>query len=135
VRLIYGKRDAVLVYTVLTIEHPRRLANVVEAARIDWRAISPRHGDNFFGLSSLMEAIPQAKASVRDTRNSSSMHEQYADTIENLASRFSLARLAGRCGAEPMEKNDWRWKGTKLVSVNAGRTDTAHYMLAVRRSD
>src|ERR1700692_1510192 len=64
VTLIYGERDAVVVDTLLAVEHTKEL--------IDWIAASGRnlttiyithaHGDHFLGLKLLLNRFPETRA-------------------------------------------------------------------------
>src|SRR5216684_5992563 len=62
--LIYGERDAVLVDTFLTTEQSQTLSDWVVASGKNLTAIyvTHGHGDHFFGLASLLERFPHAKA-------------------------------------------------------------------------
>src|SRR3984957_20571951 len=62
--LIQGAREAVLVGTLLTTEQSRRLWDCVVASGKNLSAIyiTHGHGYHFFGLASLLERFPRAKA-------------------------------------------------------------------------
>jgi glyoxylase-like metal-dependent hydrolase (beta-lactamase superfamily II) len=62
--LIYGERDAVLVDTFLTIDQSQALLNWVVASGKNLTAIylTHGHGDHVFGVGSLLERFPNAKA-------------------------------------------------------------------------
>src|SRR4030095_4353239 len=74
--LIYGKKDAVLVDTFLTVEQSRFLVESVSSTGKDLKYIyvTHGHGDHFFGLQLLLDRFPNAKpiatasvvAAVRD---------------------------------------------------------------------
>ena len=62
--LIQGQSDAVLVDTLLTTEQSKTLTDWVVASGKNLTAIyvTHGHGDHFFGLASLLERFPRAKA-------------------------------------------------------------------------
>jgi len=127
--LIYGKRDAVLVDTFLTTEQSRTLLDRVVASGKNLVAIyiTHGHGDHFFGLASLLERFPRARA-VATPGIVQAMHEQLSPTwIENFWRRLFPGEIPERLlVAEPLETNELELEGHKLVAVNTGRTDTAH---------
>jgi glyoxylase-like metal-dependent hydrolase (beta-lactamase superfamily II) len=127
--LIYGKRDAILVDTFLTTEQSQTLLDWVVASGKNLTAIyvTHGHGDHFFGLASLLERFPRAKA-VATPEIVKAMHEQLSPAwIENFWRRLFPSEIPDRLlVAEPLEDNELELEGHKLVAVNAGRTDTAH---------
>ena len=127
--LIYGKRDAVLVDTFLTTEQSRTLLDWVLASGKNLIAIyiTHGHGDHFFGLASLLERFPRARA-VTGPEIVQAMHEQLSPAwIENFWRRLFPGEIPGRLlVAEPLETNELELDGHKLVAVNTGRTDTVH---------
>ena len=127
--LIYGKRDAVLVDTFLTTEQSQTLLDRVVASGKNLVAIyiTHGHGDHFFGLASLLERFPRARA-VATPGIVQAMHEQLSPAwIENFWRRLFPGEIPDRLlAAEPLEGNALELEGHKLVAVNTGRTDTAH---------
>ena len=127
--LIYGQRDAVLVDTFLTTEQSQTLLDWVVARGKDLTAIyvTHAHGDHFFGLASLLERFPRAKA-VATPEVVKAMHEQLSPAwIDNFWRRLFPGEIPDRLlVAEPLEGNELELEEHKLVAVNAGRTDTAH---------
>src|SRR6202045_149356 len=127
--LIYGQRDAVLVDTFLTTEQSQTLLDWVVARGKDLTAIyvTHAHGDHFFGLASLLERFPRARA-VATPEVVKAMHEQLSPAwIDNFWRRLFPGEIPDRLLiAEPLEGNELELEEHKLVAVNAGRTDTAH---------
>src|SRR6202162_1991315 len=126
--LIYGERDAVLVDTFLTTEQSQALLDWVVASGRNLTAIyvTHGHGDHFFGLGSLLEHFPRARA-VATPEGVKAMHEHLSPGwIENFWRRLFPGKIPDRLlVAEPLEDEELELEGHKLVAVNAGRTDTA----------
>ena len=92
--LISGERDAVLVDTLLTTEQSKILLDWVVASGKNLTAIyvTHGHGDHFFGLASLLERFPRAKA-VATPEIVKAMHEHLSPAwIENFWRRLFPAR-------------------------------------------
>src|SRR6202049_2794880 len=127
--LIHGKSDAVLVDTLLTTEQSKTLLDWVVASGKNLTAIyvTHGHGDHFFGLASLLERFPRAKA-VATPEIVKAMGEHLSPaSIDNFWRRLFPGEIPDRLlVAEPLEDNELELEGHKLVVVNAGRTDTAH---------
>jgi glyoxylase-like metal-dependent hydrolase (beta-lactamase superfamily II) len=127
--LIYGECDAILVDTLLTTQQSKTLLDWVVASGKNLTAIyvTHGHGDHFFGLASLLERFPRAKA-VATPEVVEAMREHLSPAwIDNFWRRLFPGDIPDRLlVAEPLEGNDLELEGRKLVAVNTGRTDTAH---------
>ena len=127
--LICGERDAILVDTFLTTEQSQTLLDWIVASGKNLTAIylTHGHGDHFFGLASLLERFPRARA-VATPEVVKAMHEHLSpDRIENFWRRLFPGEIPDRLlVAEPLEDEELELEGHKLVAVNAGRTDAAH---------
>jgi glyoxylase-like metal-dependent hydrolase (beta-lactamase superfamily II) len=126
--LIHGERDAVLVDTFLTTEQSQTLVDWVVASGKNLTAvyITHGHGDHFFGLASLLERFPLAKA-VATPEVVKAMQEHLAPaSIENFWRRLFPGEIPDRLlAAEPLEDSGLELEGHKLVAIDTGRTDTA----------
>jgi glyoxylase-like metal-dependent hydrolase (beta-lactamase superfamily II) len=126
--LIYGERDAVLVDTFLTTEQSRTLLDWVVASgkNLTQIYVAHGHGDHFFGLASLLERFPHARA-VAMPDIVRAMHEHLSPaSVENFWRRLFPGQIPDRLlAAEPLANHELDLEGHKLVAVNTGRTDTA----------
>lgn len=64
VSLISGERDAVLIDALLTPQDARRVVDWIRATRKNLTTIyiTHGHGDHFFGLNTILDAFPKARA-------------------------------------------------------------------------
>jgi glyoxylase-like metal-dependent hydrolase (beta-lactamase superfamily II) len=126
--LIYGRRDAVLVDTFLTKEQSQKLVDWVVASGKNLVAIyvTHGHGDHFFGLASLLERFPHARA-VASPEIVKAMQDHLSPaSVDGFWRRLFPGAIADHLPvAEPLEANELELEGHRLVVVNAGRTDTA----------
>ena len=126
--LIYGKRDAVLVDTFLTIDQSQALLNWVIASGKNLTAIylTHGHGDHVFGLGSLLERFPDAKA-VATPEVVEAMRQQVSPTsLEGFWRKLFPGQIPEHLPiADPLDNNELELEGHKLVAVNTGKTDTA----------
>jgi glyoxylase-like metal-dependent hydrolase (beta-lactamase superfamily II) len=125
--LIAGKRDAVLVDALLTVDQARHLADWVAAhgKHLSSVYITHGHGDHWFGLGTILDRFPDARAFavpavIEQMRRGS--------TPEFLAS-FWKSRFPGRIPddlviADPLPNHRIKLEGHDLVAVEIGHTDT-----------
>src|SRR3984957_1871928 len=61
--LIFGKRDAVLVDTAITLDQNQKLVNLIADAGKNLTTIyaTHGHGDHFFGVNTIQKTFPKAR--------------------------------------------------------------------------
>ena len=126
--LIHGERDAVLVDAFMTVDQANALADWVAAKRKNLTTvyITHGHGDHWFGVGTLLERFPHARA-VATPEVVKVMHSNASP--ETLA--FWKASFPGLIPdrlviAEELEENVLDLEGHELVAVALGHTDTDH---------
>lgn len=125
--LIKGERDAVLVDALMTTAQAARLGDWVAAsgANLTTVFVTHGHGDHWFGLGTLLERFPRARA-VATPAVVEQMKRQMAP--EFVAS-FWNPRFPGQIpdrlvAAEPLDGDRLELEGHDLVVVGLGHTDT-----------
>lgn len=125
--LIYGERDAVLVDTFLTAGQSKTLLDWVVSCERNLTTIyvTHGHGDHFFGLASLLDRFPQAKA-VAVPEVVDEMKAQLAPaSLDGFWRKRFPGEIAERLVAAAHLEGELTLEGHKLVVVDMGRTDTA----------
>ncbi|MGW1159513.1 MBL fold metallo-hydrolase [Streptomyces sp. NPDC002513] len=125
--LITGERDAVLVDALLTREQARHLADWVAASgkNLTTVFVTHGHGDHWFGLGTLLERFPRARA-VATPAVVAQMKKHMAPEF---GASFWNTRFPGQIPdplvtAEPLAGDRLELEGDGLVVVELGHTDT-----------
>jgi glyoxylase-like metal-dependent hydrolase (beta-lactamase superfamily II) len=125
--LIYGVRDAVLVDTFMTVTQANALADWVAARgrNLTTIYITHGHGDHWFGLATLLERFPNAKAVA--TPNAVRVMRQNAspEALEGVWKASFPGQIPDRLViAEELAGHLIDLEGHELVAVELGHTDT-----------
>jgi glyoxylase-like metal-dependent hydrolase (beta-lactamase superfamily II) len=127
VTLIYGEQDACLVDTFLTAAHARELVEWVAAREKNLKTIyiTHGHGDHFFGLQTLLERFPKARAIAMPAVVRIMKRQLSPEYLQSFWEKRFPRQLPDKLvAAEAMEGNQFELEGHKLLSVEIGHTDT-----------
>jgi glyoxylase-like metal-dependent hydrolase (beta-lactamase superfamily II) len=126
--LISGQKDAVLVDTFLTSEQAQTLTDWVAASGKNLTAIyvTHGHGDHFFGLVPLLERFPRARA-IATPKIVEAMEQQLSPAwLDNFWRKLFPGQIPERLTvAEALQDGEFKLEGHKLVTVDAGHSDTS----------
>jgi glyoxylase-like metal-dependent hydrolase (beta-lactamase superfamily II) len=125
--LIYGARDAVLVVAFMTVKQANALANWIAAKGKNLTSIyiTHGHGDHWFGVGTLLERFPNARAVatpdvVKVMRQNAS--PEFLDKVWKAAFPGQIPDKL--VVAEELKGNVIDLEGQDLVAVELGHTDT-----------
>src|SRR5246127_366536 len=125
--LIYGVRDAVLVDAFMTVKQANALADWIAAKgkNLTTIYITHGHGDHWFGVGTLLERFPNAKAvampnAVKVMRQNAS--PEFLRTVWKAAFPGQIPDRP--VIAEELKGNVIDLEGQELVAVELGHTDT-----------
>jgi len=124
---IYGKRDAVLVDALITVEQADALVDWVEASGKNLTTIyvTHGHGDHFFGIGALLNRFPNARAVATPDVVKLMRQQASPDVVANFWSARFLGHIPDRLViAHELEGNVIDLEGHDLVVVEVGHTDT-----------
>jgi len=127
--LIYGVQDAVLVDAFMTVKQANALADWVVARGKDLITIyiTHGHGDHWFGVGTLLERFPNAKAVA--TPNAVKVMHQNASpqALEGIWKPGFPGQIPDRLViADELGGNVIDLEGHEVVAVELGHTDTDH---------
>src|ERR671930_346854 len=127
--LIYGKRDAVLVDTFMTVKQTDGLVDWVAASgkNLTTIHITHGHGDHWFGIGALLERFPKARAVA--TPDVVKVMRQHAspEVLEKVWKASFPGQIPDRLViAEELKGNVIDLEGHDLVAVELGHTDPDH---------
>jgi glyoxylase-like metal-dependent hydrolase (beta-lactamase superfamily II) len=127
--LIYGARDAVLVDAFMTVKQASALADWVAARgkQLTTIYITHGHGDHWFGVGTLLERFPRAKA-VAMPNVVRVMHQNASPQALDGAWKAGFpGQIPDKLViAEELKGNVIDLEGHELVAVELGHTDTDH---------
>src|SRR6266403_6160890 len=124
--LIYGARDAVLVDAFMTVKQANALADWVASKNKNLTTIyiTHGHGDHWFGIGTLLERFPNARAVA--TPNVVKLMRQHAspEGLKIWKAGFPDQIPDRLVIAEELKGNVIDLEGRELIAVELGHTDT-----------
>src|SRR6266851_4762237 len=127
--LIYGRRDAVLVDALLTVEQVQALVDWVVASGKNLTTIyvTHGHGDHLFGIGAVLDRSPNARAMATPDVVKSMRQQVSPDYVSSFWSTRYPSQIPERLViAEELKGNVIQLEGRELVVVELGHTDTDH---------
>jgi glyoxylase-like metal-dependent hydrolase (beta-lactamase superfamily II) len=127
--LIYGARDAVLVDTLLTVDQAHALVGWVAASGKNLTTIyvTHGHGDHFFGIASLLERFPNARAIAMPNVVKVMRRQASPEYVANFWRERYPGQIPERLViADELNSNVIYLEGRELIAVELGHTDTEH---------
>ena len=125
--LIYGKQDAVLIDTFMTIDQSQSLIESIVGTgkNLKYIYITHGHGDHFFGLQLLLDRFPNAKAFSTRAVVNDSIAQASPQIMESFWKKFFPAQIPDRIAVpEVMEGNTFELEGHTIQVIETGFTDT-----------
>ena len=126
--LIYGKRDAVLVDTFMTVKQANALADWIAAKgkNLTTIYITHGHGDHWFGTGTLLKRFPNASA-VATPNVVKYMRQRSSPEVLNIWKTAFPNQIPDRLIiAEELKGNAIDLEGHELIAVELGHTDTEY---------
>jgi glyoxylase-like metal-dependent hydrolase (beta-lactamase superfamily II) len=125
--LIHGLRDAVLVDAFMTVKQANELTDWVAASgkNLTTIYITHGHGDHWFGIGTLLERFPNARAvAMPDVVKVMRQHAS-PEILEKVWKAAFPGQISERLViAEELKGNVIELEGHELVAVELGHTDT-----------
>jgi glyoxylase-like metal-dependent hydrolase (beta-lactamase superfamily II) len=125
--LIFGKQDAVLVDTAITVDQNQKIVDWITASGKNLTTIyaTHGHGDHFFGVNTIRKQFPKARFVA--TREVISLMQIQASA--QIVNAYWKPRFPGQIDstleiAEELKGGVIELEGEQLVSVPLGHTDT-----------
>ncbi len=124
--LIYGMRDAVLVDAFMTVKQANALADWVAAKgkNLTTIYITHGHGDHWFGIGTLLERFPNARAVATPNVVKLMRHHASPEGLKIWKAAFPDQIPNRLVIAEELKGNAIDLEGRELVAVELGHTDT-----------
>src|SRR5258705_13022642 len=112
--LIYGKQDAVLIDTFMTIEQSQSLIESIVGSgkNLKYIYITHGHGDHFFGLQLLLDRFPNAKAISTGAIVTDMAEMVTPEMLENYWNKLFPGQIPGNITfPQTMEGNSFELEG------------------------